>query len=429
MTKELKNKIIFTALILIIIQLISNIPAYGINKEVVSTFLNSETGSALSFFSMFSGNAFYQMSMFVLGISPYISASIILQLLRAAIPSFDELAKDGKAGEKLYKRLNYIAAEILAIFQTIPIVIGFGNYGLLIENTTKYKIIISILIILGSTILMFLGNLIDKKGIGQGISLILLINILSRIPNDITTIINKFIINKPIWSQILTIFITFIIIIAIIIIVLYLQDGERRIKTQYASQLKGQKALKSNKSNYIPLKVNISNVMPIIFTTSVFQCYILITTFLNVSIDSIFGKISNLFNTSNWFNIDNPINTLGYIIYIALIFLFGFFYSEVAFDTEKITKNLKESDGVIIGIRPGKETEQYLNKELKKTTTIGCIGLIIVATIPVLISAIFNIPNLAFGGTSIIIIVGVILDTYKAIKSEKLEQSNDSFLF
>lgn len=429
MTKELRNKIIFTTLILVLIQFISNIPAYGINKDVVSIFLNSETGSAFSFFSMFSGNAFYQMSMFVLGISPYISASIILQLLRVAIPSFDDMAKDGKAGEKRFKRLTYLCAEILAVLQVIPIVIGFANYGLLIENTTYYKVVVGLLIVIGSSILMFLGSLIDKKGLGQGISLILLINILSRVPNDVTAIINRFIIGQPLSTKIITILVSIIILIGTIIAVLYLQNGEKRIKTQYASELKGRRALKNDKSNYIPLKVNLSSVMPIIFTTSLFQSYILIITFLNVNPESIFVKIANMLNTANWFQLENPIYNLGFVFYIGLIFLFGFFYSEIIFDTEKISKNLKDNDGVVIGIRPGTETQNYLNKELKKVTTIGCIGLIIVATIPIVISALFNISSLALGGTSIIIVVHTLIDTYRAIKSEILEQSTDSFLF
>jgi preprotein translocase subunit SecY len=415
---------------LILIQFLTNIPAYGINRDVVEKFLSSDTGSALSFFSMFSGNAFYQMSMFVLGVTPYISASIITQLLRVAIPSFDEMAKDGKVGEKRFKSITYILGAILAVVQTIPIVIGFGNYGLLIENNTFYRTIVSISIILGCIIVMILSHIIEKKGIGQGISLILLINILSRAPMDLKSIFDTFISGQKVSKIVLAIFIALAIFLITTIIVIYLQNGEERIKTQYASQLKGKSALNGTLvNNFIPLKVNISNVMPVIFTTSLFQTYILITTFVGVNKNSFWAKISDLFNTQNWFQTQRPLLNLGFLLYIVLIFLFGLFYAEITFDVEKISKNLRDTGGVIIGITPGKETEKYLTKKLRKASIIGSFGLIIVATIPIIVAKVFNIQSISLGGTSIIIIVGVIIDTYRAIKCEKLEQTNDSFLF
>ena len=426
MTRELKQKISFTIIILVIIQFISNIPTYGINKEVISAFINSDTGNMLSFFSMFSGNAFYQMSMFVLGISPYITASIITQLLRTAFPSFDDMAKDGKVGEKRFKAITFILSFFLAIGQSIPIVIGFANYGLLIENTTKYKVIVTILLILGSVILMLLSSLIDKKGIGKGMSLILLLNIISRLPNDIKALYAYFIQGKSIFMIILAVIIAALIFTFTMIITLMLQNCEDRIQTSYASRRKG---LAKKANDYIPLKVNIAGVMPIIFTSSIFQTYTMIVTFLNIDKESIFYKIANMLNTANWFQLDKPIYNLGFLIYVALIIFFNIFYSQVTFDTEKITKNLKDNDASIIGIRPGNETKEFLDKKLFKASIVGAVGLIIIATIPIIIASIFGISSLALGGTSIIILCSTIIDTYRAIHSEKLENVTSSFLF
>ena len=426
MTKELKRKILFTIFILVIIQFISNIPAYGINRDVISSFINSDTGNMLSFFSMFSGNAFYQMSMFVLGISPYITASIVTQLLRTAIPSFDDMAKDGKAGEKRFKAITFILAFFLAIGQSIPIVMGFASYGLLIENTLKYKVIVAILLIIGSVILMLLSTLIDKKGIGKGMSLILLLNIISRLPNDLQSLYAHFVKGKSIFMIILAVVIAALIFTVTTIITLMLQDCEDRINTSYASKAKG---IAKKANDYMPLKVNIAGVMPIIFTSSIFQTYTMLVTFLNVDKESIFYKIANMLNTANWFQLEKPIYNLGFIIYVILILLFTIFYSQVTFDTEKITKNLKDNDASIIGIRPGSETKEFLDKKLFKASMVGAIGLIIIATIPIIIASIFGISSLALGGTSIIILCSTIIDTYRAIHSEKLENVTSSFLF
>lgn len=426
---SLKKKIIFTLFILFIIQILSNIPAPGINREVLKTFLDSETSNAFSLFTMFSGNAFSQMSIFVIGITPYISASIVMQLLRVIIPSLEELAKDGKTGQDKYKKITYIVAGILAVIQTIPITMGFASYGLLIENTPFYIAVVAISLIIGSIAEIVLGNVIDKKGIGNGISLILLINILSRFPNDGMIIYEMFIKNKGILNIVIAIAICIIVLVVTLIGIIYLQDGEKRIKTQYSSQVKGLKGLQGVANNFIPMKVNIAGVMPIIFTSSMFQMYVLIVTLLKVPHENFFYKISMMFSSSNWFQIEHPIYNLGFILYCVLIFLFSYFYSTLVFNPEEIADNLRKQGGVILGIRPGKPTEEYLDNKLKTLRNVGSICLIIVTTIPMIVSSIFHVSGLSFGGTSIIIVVGVILETYKIIEAEKLETKSSSFLF
>lgn len=427
-SKELKNKMFITFIILFFIQFLSNIPTFGINRDVLGTFLKSDTGSAFELFTLFSGNAFSQMSIFVLGVAPYISASIIMQLLRVIIPSLEEMSKDGKTGQDKYKKITYIAAGILAIVQAIPVTLGFASYGLLIENNTFYISIVSISLIIGSIVEIYLGNLIDKKGIGNGISLILLINILSRIPSDIMIIYETFLKNKEIINWVLTIIISILTLIITFVGIIYLQDGEKRIKTQYASQVKGIQGLRSKAANYIPLKINLAGVMPIIFTSSLFQMYTLIVTLLKVEKNSIWYHISMTLSSSNWFQLENPLYNIGFIIHCVLIFMFASFYSSLIFNPTEVADNLKKSGGVIVGIRPGKPTEEYLDKKLKTLRNVGSICLIAVTSFPMIISNIFNV-TLSFAGTSVIIIVGVILETYKVIESEKLESMSSSFLF
>lgn len=426
---ELKNKILFTLLILFIVQILSNIPTFGINREVLKTFLNSETSNAFGLFTMFSGNAFSQMSIFVVGITPYISASIVMQLLRVIIPSLEEMAKDGKVGQDKYKRITYIMAGVLAIIQSIPITLGFASYGLLIKNNAFYITIVSLCLIIGSILEIFLGNLIEKKGIGNGISLILLINILSRFPSDASVIYEMFMKNKGVKGYVPTIAICCIIVAITLIGIIYLQDGEKRIKTQYSSQVKGIQSLKGQANNFIPLKVNLAGVMPIIFTSSLFQMYILVITLLKIDTTNIFYKVSKFLSSSNWFKLDSPIYTIGFILYCILIFAFSYFYSTLVFNPEEVADNLRKSGGVIVGIRPGKPTEEFLEKKLKSLRNVGSICLIVVTTIPMIVSSVFNVSGLSFGGTSIIIVVGVILETYKAIEAEKLQTTTSSFLF
>ena len=426
---ELCNKILFTILLLSIIQIVSNIPIYGINREFLSEWLNSETGSAFGLFNMFSGNALSNMSIFVIGISPYITASIVMQLLKAVIPSLDEMAKDGKIGQDKFKRMMYILAGILAVLQAIPVAYGFASYGLLVEKSTFYISLVSVTLIIGSILLIYLGSLIDKKGIGNGISLILLFNILSKFPNDFTTIYSTFCAGKGMKMTLLVIGVVALVVTIALVGIIYLQDGEKRIPIQYSSQVKGLRNLSNESTNFIPIKVNIAGVMPIIFATSLFQLYSMVITLMKVDSSSIFYKVSQLFNQANWFQWETLWYNLGFIVYCLLIFMFAYFYTTLVFDPEEVADNLRKANGVVVGVRPGAETEEFLDKKLSALRKVGCVCLIAVTVFPMIISSIFGISNLAFGGTSIIIVVGVIIETYKTIEAERLETATSSFLF
>ena len=425
--KELKKKVFITIIVLIFVEFLTNIPAPGINKEMLSQFYSSDIGQSLGFMTLFSGNSLSKMSMFILGISPFITASIILQLFRVAFPRLDEMAKDGKQGEEKYKRINYMLGGVFSILQSIPVAHSFKKSGILADDSIRCIITVCISLIIGSLIFMFLGSIIDKFGLKNGISLILMVNIISRIPKDVKVIFEMYSVNN-FARGILAVIIAFIIFSFLSIWTIFLQDGEKRIATQYSGRVSNQK-IQGKNTSYIPIKVNVAGVMPVIFTMNIFQIYSLIINLLDIEKKSIAFEIARAFNTKYWFNKENMIYSVGIILYAALLIFFQYFYSIIQFDTEKISKDLKKNGGVVVGIRPGKSTQEFLDKKLKSITAVGSILLFVVAVIPVLIFAFFNLQSLSLGGTSIIIIVGVMNQVYKEIESECLQNTqNSSFL-
>lgn len=418
-TYSLKEKTIFTVIILILIQFLSCIPLYGINRDLLSSWLNSDLISSMGVFKMFSGLSFQNMSIFALGIAPYITASIVIQLLRVAIPSFDEICKDGATGKEKTEKYIYIGAVIIGILEIIPFVFNFVKNGLLIENNFVYISLVSVSLFIGSCILILLGKCIDKRGIGNGISLILLVNILSSIPTDFVNIHEMFISGKNIAQIIVTLSIIISIIVVTLLATIYLQEGKKDIKTCFSGKLSGNKNSKYSDSS-IPLKVNMSGVMPIIFASSLLQIFPLCVALFGIK-EGFFYKISKFFNQANWFDLQNIHYTLGVIIYILLVVFFTYFYNMISFNTTEISQNLSKRGGFIKGIRPGKPTQEYLDKQLKYLLLLGAFMLVGIALIPIVISGIFNI-SLSFGGTSVLIIVGVILETYDKFKTENLNK-------
>ena len=423
-----KGKCIFTILMLIAIQIVSCIPLYGINREYLSIWLTEDMENAFSLFNLFSGNAFSQMSIFVIGISPYITSSIILQLLTMAIPRLEEIVKDGKVGQDKFKKITYIVAGALAIIQSIPIAINFGRSGLLIEYNALYVSIVSISMIIGSVIMIYCGKLIDDYGIGNGISLILLTNILSRVPSDIGTIYEMFCKGKNISAYVFTLFVSFAVIAVALIGVIFLQDGEKKVKVNSSARIKGNKSVSNGVNNEIPMKVNMAGVMPVIFASSLFQTYTLIITLLGADQTSIWYNISRYFNSRYWFNIHSLKYTWGFVIYCLLIYFFTIFYSVIVFNPIEVSNNLRKSGATIPGIRPGKPTADYLTQKMKSLRVVGAIMLIGVSLVPILVAAFSGLSSLSFGGTSIIIIVGVILETYQKIHTERLMKNHTTFL-
>ena len=415
--KSLGYRIGLTAFILLAVQFLSQIPLYGINRELISLWVNNDLNASLGIFNMFSGNSFESLSIFALGIAPYISSSIVLQLLRVAIPALDKKCKEAKSEQEYVENLTYIGAVFLAIIQTLPIVLNLANNGLLIENTMGYKVLVGSLVFIGSVILVILGKVIDKKGIGKGISLILLFNILTSFKSDLMNVFYNFIYEQEVITILLTIAISVVVILFSLYVVIQLYEGKKNVKVTYAGRVSNNRTLKSA-DNIIPLKVNMSGVMPVIFASTIVQLFPMIVAMCNVSTDSAIYEISKYFSQLNWFNFADIKYTFGIFIYFAAIIFFSYFYNMISFNTNDLANNLSKNGGVVAGIRPGKSTKEYFDKQVKYMVLIGALLLIVVTIIPILIGGLIGL-NLSFGGTSIIIIASVLIETYNTIKAEK----------
>lgn len=279
----------------------------------------------------------------------------------------------------------------------------------------------------GSAFLMWVGERITEKGVGNGISIVLMINILSRVPSDITTLYETFIKPQTVAKGALAAVIILAVIVVTVVLVILLNGATRNIPVQYAKKMQGRKMV-GGQSSSIPLKVNTAGVIPVIFASSLMSFPVVIAGFFQVNYDTIGGKILLALNSSSWFNPERPAYSVGLIVYIALIIVFAYFYTSITFNPLEVANNMKKSGGFIPGIRPGKPTSDYLDGILEYIILIGACGLIIVCLVPIIVSGLFSVSRLSFGGTSLIIIVGVVLETIKAVESQMLVRNYKGFL-
>lgn len=432
--KDIRNKLIYTFFALIIVRIGSQLPIPGVDRDYFASWFTGQT--ALNFFDAMTGGSFATMSVFALSITPYITSSIIMQLLTIAIPSLEELQKDGEEGRKKINEWTRYVAVVLAIMESAAMAIGFGNKGYFENGFNVTAVIVSVVALTGgSTFLMWLGERITEKGVGNGISIILLINIVSRIPQDLVSLYNKFVKSTEVMGEkALALFVIAAVIVAMVVFIIILSDGERRISVQYAKKLQGRKMV-GGQSSHIPLKVNTAGVIPVIFAGSLLSFPIVIASFFGVQPASgggasLFQKLLKVCNQDAWCNISNIYEfkyTLGLLVYIVLIIFFAYFYTSVTFNPIEVSNNMKKQGGFIPGIRPGKPTTDYLTKVLNSIILIGAIGLTIVAVIPIIFSGVFG-ASVSFSGTSLIIIVGVVLETMKQIDSQMLVRHYKGFL-
>lgn len=425
--EEIRKKLGFTFLMLIVVRLGSQLPTPGVNPLFIQSFFASQTGEAFNFFNAFTGGSFEQMSVFALSISPYITSSIIMQLLTIAIPALEEMQKDGEEGRKKIASITRYVTVILALVQSTAMAVGFGRQGLLVEYNFVNAAIVVLTLTAGSAFLMWVGERITEKGIGNGISMILLFNIISRIPSDFVALYEQFMKGKGIGMAALAALIIVAIILFVIVFVILLQDGQRKIAVQYSQKMHGRKAV-GGQSSSIPMKVNTAGVVPVIFASSLMQFPIIIATFLGKGNgDGIGSKILSGLNSNNWFDLDNMQHSWGLILYIALTIAFAYFYTSITFNPMEIANNLKKNGGFVPGIRPGKPTQDYLARILKYIIFIGAVGLVIVQVIPFFFNGVVG-ASVSFGGTSLIIIVGVVLETITQIESQMLVRNYKGFL-
>ena len=416
--EELRKKILFTLVIILLYRLGNAIPVPDVNIALLNAYFAQQQSTILGLLDVMSGGAFSNATIFALSIQPYINASIIIQLLCIAIPSLERLSKEGgEEGRKKIASITRYATVAIGLLQ------GFAYYMLIMNNNMlnadAQGIWSAIVIILtftsGSALIMWLGEQITEFGIGNGISMILFASIISRLPTSlITTVRNIAAGNLQWWLAVLML----IGAIAMIVLIVYVNDAERRIPVQYAKRVVGRK-MYGGQSTHLPMKVNMSGVMPIIFAQSIAS--------LPATVAALFaGKTDGWVNT--WF----ANNSIPYaIIYFLLIIFFAYFYSTIQFNPVEVANNLKKNGGFIPGFRAGKPTSEFIQKVLNKITLFGAIYLGIIAIVPILISHFSNaaaLTGLSLGGTSIIIVVGVALETVRALEAQMLMRNYKGFL-
>ena len=425
--KDIRDRILFTFLMLIVIRIGSELPAPGVDGEVFKQWWASQSADGLGFFNAITGGSFLNMSVFALNITPYITSSIIIQLLTIAIPKLEEIQRDGEERRKKMVALTRYVTIVLALIQSIAMTIGFYRGGYLTSQGPLAVIEVITGLTAGSAVLMWIGERITEKGIGNGISIVLVINIISRMPEDMGTLWSQFIANKSIPKGIVAGLIIIAIIVAMVVFVVVLQDAERRIPVQYSKKLQGRKQV-GGQSTHIPLKVNTGGVIPVIFAQSLLQTPVIIAAILGKGNGTGIGsKILKGMSQSNWCNPEEPIYSIGLVVYILLIIAFAYFYTQITFNPLEIANNMKKAGGFIPGIRPGKPTSDYLNQILNYIVFIGAVGLSIVAFIPIFFNGVFK-ADVSFGGTSIIIIVGVVIETIKQVESQMRVRYYKGFL-
>ena len=424
--KEIRRRIFYVLLMLVVVRIGTQLPVPGVNSNFFKEWFESQTGDAFNFLDAFTGGSFSSFSIFALNITPYITSSIIIQLLTIAIPALEEMQKDGEDGRKKLVAITRYVTVALALMEGIAMTIGFGNQGLITDMNFSKVVVVVASLTAGSAFLMWVGEQINDKGIGNGISIVLIINIVSRIPSDLVSLFETFVKGKTIARGALALLIIAVIIIAMVVLVVVLNDATRRIPVQYSKKMQGRKTFGGQSTN-IPLKVNTAGVMPVIFASTLMSLPNIIASFAGYQGTGIGSKILNTLNSNNWFSRSNPVYSIGLVFYIVLLIFFAYFYTSITFNPLEVADNMKKQGGFIPGIRPGKPTVDYLQNVLNYIIFIGAVGLTIIAVIPFFFNGVFG-ADVSFGGTSIIIVVSVVLETMSQMESMMLVRNYRGFL-
>lgn len=425
--KEIRKRVLFTLGMLVVIRLASQLPVPGVDRDYFANWFARQTGDAFNLFDAFTGGSFINMSVIALNITPYITSSIIIQLLTIAIPKLEEMQKDGEEGRKKITAITRYVTVALALIESSFMAIGFGRQGLL-QNYNAWNVItVIVALTAGSAFLMWIGEQITEKGIGNGISVVLTINIVSRMPQEIAGLFKQFVTSREIAPAVVAAVIIVAVIVLMVVLVIILNSGTRKIPVQYAKKMQGRKMYGGNSSN-IPLKINTAGVIPVIFASSLMQLPVIICSFAGINGGTGFwGKVLRGLSSSNWCRPSEPIYSIGLVVYIVLVIFFAYFYTSITFNPIEIAENMKKQGGFIPGIRPGRPTSEYLSKILNYIIFIGACGLTIVCVLPFFFNGVFG-ASVSFGGTSLIIIVSVIVETLKQVESLMLVRNYKGFL-
>ena len=351
-----------------------------------------------------------------------------MQLLTVAIPALEELQKDGEEGRRKIAGYTRYLTVILALVESTAMAVGFGGSGLLYRYNAGSIIVCVVTMTAGSALLMWIGERITESGVGNGISIVLLINILSSLPDDLGSLYSTFIRNDNVAVGVVMAVIVIACIAAMVVFAIILNDAVRNIPVQYSRKMQGRRLVGGNTS-MIPLKVNTAGVIPVIFASSLMSMPTMIAQFFRVDYQTLGGKILMILNSGNWFRRGGYLwANIGLVIYLVLIILFAYFYTSITFNPLEVANNMKKSGGFIPGMRPGKQTSDYLSRILNYIILIGAAGLCIIAVVPIIVSGIFGIGRLSFLGTSLLIIVAVVIETIKQIESQLLIRNYKGFL-
>ncbi len=411
---ELKSRVLFTLGLLAVYRIGAHIPTPGINGEELSKFLLDQGGALMGFFDMFTGGALSRVTIFALGIMPYISASIILQLLTVVIPALGRLAKEGERGRKKITQYTRYGTVIISAIQSFGIaagIEGMGQGAFVQSPGWSFRLMTMITLTSGTAFIMWLGEQITERGIGNGISLIIFAGIVARLPAAVIDTVRLLQIGE---MSLMVLIPLLVMMIAVVGIIVFVERGQRKIPVQYAKRVVGRKVY-GGQSTHLPLKVNTAGVIPAIFASSVIIFPATIAGFIDIPwVKSIAGQLS-------------PGSIVYTLIYVSMIFFFCYFYTAIIFNPVDMADNLKKYGGFIPGIRPGQNTSEYIYRVLARITFGGAIYLSVVCILPDILSGYFNIP-FYFGGTSLLIVVGVALDTVSQIESHLITRSYEGFL-
>ena len=404
--KEIRQKILFTLGMLVVIRIGSQLPVPGVDTKFFSQWFAQQTGGAFSFFDAITGGSFLNMSILALNINPYITSSIIMQLLTIAIPKLEEMQRDGEDGRKKMVAITRYVTIALALIQSTAMAIGFGRQGYLIEFNALNVITAITALTAGSAFLMWVGERITEKGIGNGISMVIMAGIVGRMPQQFSSAWSSLISGESAPSYGAWLFAAYILIyLLIIIFVTLINTAERRIPIQYTSS--SISLSKPSEANYLPLKVNSASVIPVIFASSLMMAPIQIASFFPSN--DFIKEMQKWLGLKTWYSL---------VIYVLLILFFTFFYTKMQINPEKVAENLGKSGSYIPSVRPGSETKDYINRVLSRITVLGSVALAFIAVMPHVMPLIWpDLPSsMALGGTGMIIVVGVAIETVRQVQ-------------
>ena len=415
---DLRKKILFTFLIIVLYRIGVAIPIPYLNPAMLGEIAKMADGSIFQYLNILSGNAFSQATLFALGVSPYITSSIVMQLLTIAIPALERKAKEGQDGQKFINKITRYVTVGLGLITALGYYVLLRNQGMLTDNGVFAAIVMITCYCAGSSLVMWLAERVNDYGIGNGVSIILLANIVAGLPSMVSSFWANLVSGKI--SGIVIAIVSLIIGLGMVVFVVFMNESERRLPIQYAKKVVGRK-MYGGQSSTLPLKLTMTGVMPIIFANSIVTIPATIKMFLNVPEKGFWASFFGLFEATSW-------------VYLVLTFLliiaFAYFYTAISFNPIEISNNLKKNGGFIPGIRPGKPTADYITKILNRITLIGAIFLGAIAVVPMIANIIAggNLGALAFSGNSIIIVVGVLLETTREIESQLSTHHYKGFL-